>query len=424
LFGGGSSDFLVKFLSNNHFRFSVFSKEVGFYVYNLQCVTTSFFDVYFHLWNNGTPHWEREKRAWEIEQEKEWTLVLSKSSKKEVKRKENLKRVHFAKPIVQPPPKNNHQPSISLIFGSFSSQFDPSSLSQRMVFGPSSILRRDPIGSNGEPKNMAPPMPRSDDPAPFPNSKSLGCLLKCFHCLDLGHTRRYCRSKVRCAQCFNFGHVKRRCPYNIQHKPIWIWTPNSAEPKLMSTQAEPRLVWRPKKSIQRQPEPTLEQCMSSHSHVLDPRAGTEDSSASLNLEKDQVNFQSNTNLQHKLDFMDLASKEQGFLSPTSHQPASPGTLPQPTENPTSTPPPLADGITANPRPFLFDNMLIDNILIFNMNSLLSDIFARATVTEGPIVVNKEAVQTALAALPSTASTPKGLEIVPWKPVPAVIALQL
>jgi hypothetical protein len=69
-------------------------------------------------------------------------------------------------------------------------------------------------------------------------------------------------------------------------------------------------------------------------------------------------------------------------------------------------------------------MLIDNILIFNTNSLLSDIFARATVTEGPIVVNKEAVQTALAALPSTASTPKGLEIVPWKPVPAVIALQL
>jgi hypothetical protein len=200
--GGRSSDFHVKFLSNNHFRFSVFSKEVGFYVYNLRRVTTSFFDVYFHLWNNGTPHWEREKRAWEIKQEKEWTLVLSKSSKKEVKRKENLKRVHFAKPIVQPPPKNNHQPSISLIFGSFSSQFDPSSLSQRMVFGPSSILRRDPVGSNGEPKNTAPPMPRSDDPAPFPNSKSLGCLLKCFRCLDLGHTRRYCRSKVRCAQCF------------------------------------------------------------------------------------------------------------------------------------------------------------------------------------------------------------------------------
>ena len=65
-----------------------------------------------------------------------------------------------------------------------------------------------------------------------------------------------------------------------------------------------------------------------------------------------------------------------------------------------------------------------NILIYNRNDLPSAAFTRATVTEGPIVVNIEAVQTALAALPSTTSTPKGLEIVPWKPVPAVIALQL
>jgi hypothetical protein len=45
------------------------------------------FDVYFHLWSNGAPHWEREKRLWEIEQEKEWTTVLSKSSKREEKKK-------------------------------------------------------------------------------------------------------------------------------------------------------------------------------------------------------------------------------------------------------------------------------------------------------------------------------------------------
>lgn len=137
--GGRSLDFHVKFLSNNHFCFSVFSKEVGFHVYKLRRTMTLSFDVYFHLWNNGTPHWEHEKRAWEIEQEKEWTLVLSKSSKKEAKKKENLKRVHFAKPIVQPPPKVKHQPVISVAFGSFSSQFDPNSPPQRMVFGSSSI---------------------------------------------------------------------------------------------------------------------------------------------------------------------------------------------------------------------------------------------------------------------------------------------
>lgn len=47
--GGRSSDFHVKFLSNNHFHFLVFSKEVGFHVYNLRRITTSSFDVFFHL---------------------------------------------------------------------------------------------------------------------------------------------------------------------------------------------------------------------------------------------------------------------------------------------------------------------------------------------------------------------------------------
>jgi hypothetical protein len=69
--GGSADKFHVKFLSSNHFRFSVASKHVGFLVYKLRRVISSSFDVYFHLWNNGTPHWEKEKRVWEIEQEKE-----------------------------------------------------------------------------------------------------------------------------------------------------------------------------------------------------------------------------------------------------------------------------------------------------------------------------------------------------------------
>lgn len=68
--GGRALDFHVKFLINNYFRFSVFSKHVGFHIYKLRRVITSTFDIYFHLWNNGVPHWECEKRAWEIEQEK------------------------------------------------------------------------------------------------------------------------------------------------------------------------------------------------------------------------------------------------------------------------------------------------------------------------------------------------------------------
>jgi hypothetical protein len=106
--GGCADKFHVKFLSTNHFRFSVASKHVGFLVYNLRRVISSSFDVYFHLWNNGTPHWEREKRAWEIEQEKQWTAVLSKCAMRQAKVKEKAqnsipKKVRFAKPLVQYP---------------------------------------------------------------------------------------------------------------------------------------------------------------------------------------------------------------------------------------------------------------------------------------------------------------------------------
>jgi hypothetical protein len=66
-------------------------------------VISSSFDCYFHLWNNGTPHWEREKLAWELEQ-KEWMEVKYKKPKKVVS--EPLKKVSFAKNLVQlSPPK-------------------------------------------------------------------------------------------------------------------------------------------------------------------------------------------------------------------------------------------------------------------------------------------------------------------------------
>jgi len=69
--GGFADDFQVKYLSHNHFRFTVFSKRVGFVVYKLRRFIGRSFDVYFHLWKNGVPHWEREKILWEEEEEEE-----------------------------------------------------------------------------------------------------------------------------------------------------------------------------------------------------------------------------------------------------------------------------------------------------------------------------------------------------------------
>lgn len=94
--------FHVQYLSDHHFRFSVSCKYVGFHVYALKRFIGSSFDVYFHLWNNGVPHWEREKLLWEEEQEKEWIKVLSNKQKRDQKSPpcKIPKKVHFAKKLV------------------------------------------------------------------------------------------------------------------------------------------------------------------------------------------------------------------------------------------------------------------------------------------------------------------------------------
>jgi hypothetical protein len=76
--GGLAKSFRVSYQSHNHFRFTVSCKAVGFAIYNLRRFIGDSFDVYFHLWSNGAPHWEREKRLWEAEEAKQWTKGLAK----------------------------------------------------------------------------------------------------------------------------------------------------------------------------------------------------------------------------------------------------------------------------------------------------------------------------------------------------------
>ena len=97
--GGTASSFHVQYQSDRHYRFSVSCKAVGFHVYNLWRFIRSCFDVYFHLWHNGTPNWEREKRLWEEKQASEWIKVMSKKSKRDLRRANNVipkKKVRFA----------------------------------------------------------------------------------------------------------------------------------------------------------------------------------------------------------------------------------------------------------------------------------------------------------------------------------------
>ena len=59
----------------------------------------------------------------------EWTKTLSKSTKRELKKKENAqKRVCSAVNVAQPPKKINSSSMISITFGAFTTQVDPSEL--------------------------------------------------------------------------------------------------------------------------------------------------------------------------------------------------------------------------------------------------------------------------------------------------------
>jgi hypothetical protein len=125
---GGLAQFCcVSFQRHNHFRFTVSCKKVGFAIYKLRRFIGTSFDVYFLLWSNGAPHWEREKRLWEAEDAKRWKKVMSRNQKRSMYKssrspRKHLKRVHFADKLISDSPVAKAVPSVkpsTIKFGRF-----------------------------------------------------------------------------------------------------------------------------------------------------------------------------------------------------------------------------------------------------------------------------------------------------------------
>ncbi|TVU51358.1 hypothetical protein EJB05_02782, partial [Eragrostis curvula] len=113
----------VKFLGDRHLRFCVASKAVGV---PLVLLLMSI----FISGNDGVAHWEWDKRTWEEEQAKEWTLV---TYKKRTSRP-NAKRVNFATRLVQASPPVKQKPALKIGSFFFSTQ-EATVRPRKLVFG-------------------------------------------------------------------------------------------------------------------------------------------------------------------------------------------------------------------------------------------------------------------------------------------------
>jgi len=74
--GGSARHFRVSLLSDRTFKFFVSSKQVGFYVANLQSFSCEMYSLNFHLWGNGGPNWRREFALYQEEECRSWKLVI------------------------------------------------------------------------------------------------------------------------------------------------------------------------------------------------------------------------------------------------------------------------------------------------------------------------------------------------------------
>jgi hypothetical protein len=189
--GGVAKDFKVAHPSRMCFRFLVFSKSVGFLVYNLKFYKCSKFAGFFDLWGDGGPNWIREHHCWLEESQASWTYVGSKSKPSYVD-------------VVKQCLPDRSKPSVFSRLD-FSKVPDPNLASIRAKSAAQSLALNQWRGFRSPPNQPA------KHASNFKSPQSLGCNRCCFRCLAPGHLVKDCSQQVQCKTCYKYGHVSRTC---------------------------------------------------------------------------------------------------------------------------------------------------------------------------------------------------------------------
>lgn len=222
------------------YRFSLSCKEVGFLIYKLRNFICKNFAVFFYLWGNGGPHWEKDYNLWLQEQDAEWTTVGKKKSFVDAVRFTAKSQSVFLRLSYPKDYQLNYLPSNrkSHIRES-SSVHRPVQRVLRWVIKDSEKIRESNRAVNGNaPLNLnsnsdhsfsaqlnsskpgieppkAAPFIQVQASAKHINNALLGSAqnttLLCSRCLSPGHLWKSCTNSVRCDFCHFYGHKSRSC---------------------------------------------------------------------------------------------------------------------------------------------------------------------------------------------------------------------
>lgn len=223
--GGSHKDFKVVHLSGWMFRFSVFSKNVGFMVYRLKKFICDSFSIFFALWSNDGPDWRRDFSIWSDEEDAKW-ITVSKSHQKK----------SFAQVV-----KDASMSGSAFSRLRFPSDYDPrgSPAPDGPALDPAlntSTIRKPVFNRLKYPANYfdinfrdetverpgrrvlrwVPKQARDQRPPPQFISDSWAVELgPCGRCLAPGHGKSNCLSEIRCKRCFGYGHISSGCRAKI-----------------------------------------------------------------------------------------------------------------------------------------------------------------------------------------------------------------